>query len=244
MLYFLTSSPCMPDHVRLNPANGFVNELRKRLPQPCSLLYICSDPDDPESSDRYSAEMRDGFQQRGFVFSDFQVLDRRNDTEAGELMEKADVVLLAGGHVPTQNRYFVEIELDRLLQDYKGVVIGVSAGTMNSAKLVYAQPEREGEAISTDFQRFLPGLGLTDIMILPHYQQIKHNVLDGLRLFEDITYPDSEGRCFYALPDGSYLFGHDGVEELRGEAYRIKEGRLEQEDILLLKQAEKDREAV
>lgn len=42
-------------------------------------------------------------------------------------------------------------------------------------------------------------------MILPHYQDIKDDILDGKRLFEDITYPDSYDKEFYALTDGSNL---------------------------------------
>ena len=99
---------------------------------------------------------------------------------------------------------------------------------MNGAELVYAQPEEEGEAIDPAYLRFLPGLGLTKVMLLPHYQEVKDDVLDGLRLFEEITYPDSMGRCFYAIPDGSYLFIENGREELRGEAYRIRDGLLKQ----------------
>ena len=34
------------------------------------------------------------------------------------------------------------------------------------------------------------------------------------------------GKTFYAIPDGSYLFIDSGREELRGEAYRIREGIL------------------
>ncbi|MBR3293750.1 MAG: Type 1 glutamine amidotransferase-like domain-containing protein [Oscillospiraceae bacterium] len=114
------------------------------------------------------------------------------------------------------------------MKDYDGVVVGISAGSMNSAELVYAQPEEESEALDPDYRRFLPGLGLTKTMLLPHYQEVKDDVLDGLRLFEDITYPDSLGRCFYAITDGTYLFIENGREELRGEAYRIRGGVLTQ----------------
>ena len=97
---------------------------------------------------------------------------------------------------------------------------------MNSADVVYAQPEEEGEAVDPAYRRFLTGLGLTKTMLLPHYQKVRDDVLDGLRLFEDITCSDSRGRTFYAIPDGSYLFIKDGREELRGEAYRIRDGRM------------------
>ena len=55
---------------------------------------------------------------------------------------------------------------------------------------------------------------------------IKHEVLDNLRVFEDIAYPDSYGREFYALNDGSYVISENNIEILYGEAYRIKDGRI------------------
>ena len=65
-------------------------------------------------------------------------------------------------------------------------------------------------------------------MTIPHYNQDKDGLLDGLRLYEDITYADSMGRQFYVLVDGSYLLGKNGREELRGEAYLIENGALTQ----------------
>ena len=114
-----------------------------------------------------------------------------------------------------------------LLQEYDGVVMGISAGTMNSAEIVYVQPEEPGES-DPDFPRFAPGLGLTNANVCPHYQKVKDNILDGKRLFEDITYADSMGHTFFALPDGSYILRDADGETLFGEAYRIRNGIPEQ----------------
>ena len=110
--------------------------------------------------------------------------------------------------------FFASMDLRNLLADFDGVIIGISAGSMNCADTVYAQPEEPGEAVDPDYQRFIPGLGLTTRNILPHYNQVKDNVLDGLRLFEDITAADSAGHTFYILPDGSYILSRDGDEML------------------------------
>ena len=75
------------------------------------------------------------------------------------------------------------------MEDFDGVIFGISAGSMNSAEEVYAQPE-----------------------------------LDGERLFKDITYPDSMGHTFIAIPDGSYLYSEDGKEKLMGEHFVISDG--------------------
>ena len=77
---------------------------------------------------------------------------------------------------------------------------------MNCADTVYAGPELEGEAIDPLYERWITGLGLTDINIFPHFQSLKDDYLDGLRLIEDITYADSIGHEIIALNDGSPIY--------------------------------------
>ena len=228
MVCFLTSSPVIPGTELLNPENSFVDELRRCFYRDSRVLFICSDPDLYDKTDFFANATKEIFEDAGFSFGSFRILDSRNERQAPELVKSSDLIILAGGHVPTQNRFFSRIGLRELLKDYTGILIGISAGSMNSAEIVYAQPEREGEAADPAYQRFLPGLGLTKTMLLPHYQENKDDILDGQRVYEDIAYPDSYGRVIYAIPDGSYLFIKDGKEELRGEAYRISEGKMSQ----------------
>lgn len=97
---------------------------------------------------------------------------------------------------------------------------------MNCAKTVYALPEAEGEGIDPDYKRFLPGLEITKTMIIPHYQNTKEDIVDGLRVMEDIAFPDSDNHAFYGLVDGSYLLSIEEKEELHGEAYLIRNGEV------------------
>ena len=229
MICFLTSRMDEPDTGKLNPANRFADELRLRFPAPCRALDICSDPDGWEKTDFYAAVTKNMFEDAGFHFEQFQMLDSRNEGSAAKLVRESNLLILSGGHVPTQNRFFEKICLRDLLKPYEGIVIGISAGSMNSADEVYAQPEEEGEAIDPAYQRFLPGLDLTKTNLLPHYQENRDDVLDGLRIYEDIACPDSIGKTFYAIPDGSYLFlDADKKEELRGEAYMLRDGLIRQ----------------
>ena len=227
MICFLTSRTDTPTG-ELNPANHFIEEMRRCFPDPCRALDICSDPDGWVSMDYYSGLIRTSFEDEGFQFESFRTLDSRNEEKAEALVRDSNLIILSGGHVPTQNAFFRKIGLRELMKDYDGIVVGISAGSMNSADVVYSQPEEEGEAVDPDYRRFLTGLNLTKAMLLPHYQDEKDVVLDGLRVFEDVAYPDSMGRTFYAIPDGSYLFIDSGREELRGEAYMIRDGVLTQ----------------
>lgn len=230
MIAFLTSSPCIQgaDRALLTPANGFIDHISAALPPLPRCLFICSNPDSYDRTEKFAADMRSAFHEAGLPFGQFGILDGRNAVEAGALIAASDFIILAGGHVPTQNAFFQKIRLAALLENYPGVILGISAGSMNAASIVYAQPEMDGESIDPTYERYLPGLGLTDVQILPHYQQIRDWLLDGRRLFEDITYADSIGHCFYALVDGSYLYRDDDGQRLIGEAYRIADGMISQ----------------
>ena len=228
MTLFLTSSPFIDgaDRAILSNANDFIDRIREALPPFPRMLYVCSSPEDRDATCRYGADTFTAFAEAGIVCSSYAVLDGFNADQAPDLVAASDFIVLCGGHVPTQNAFFQEIGLRELLEGYNGVIMGISAGSMNSPDVVYVQPEDPGES-DPDFPRFAPGLGLTDVNICPHYQKVKDAILDGKRLFEDITYPDSMGQTFFALPDGSYFYQDEDQLLLCGEAYRLKNGILE-----------------
>ena len=225
---FLTSSPCLPGETEFCSDNGFRAAMLAALPHPCQCLYIASDPADRERTAFYAGEMRRIMERSGLQFSEFIILDDENAGQAKELVDWAEFIVLAGGHVPTQNAFFRRIGLREIIKRFDGVVMGISAGTMNAADTVYTHVERPGEALMPPQTRFLRGLGLTKAMVLPHFQENRSEVLDGLRMLEDVAFPDSMGHTFYALVDGSWIHAENGRETLHGEAYRICGGQMEQ----------------
>ena len=228
MTLFITSRPFVDGDERaiLSNDNDFIDRIRDILPPFPRCLFVCSSPDRRDLNCRFGADVFSAFAEAGICFSSYHILDAESADAAEELVENSDLIVLAGGHVPTQNAFFQEIHLREILEGYSGTVMGISAGSMNSADVVYVQPEEEGES-DPEFERFAPGLGLTEVNVLPHYQKVKDNILDGLRLFEDITYPDSMGNTFFALPDGSYFYQDDDCLLLCGKAYRLRDGILE-----------------
>ena len=231
MHLFLTSSPC-DNHVPAGcdlpciffERNHFVELLRARFQPGCSCVMIASTPNAYDRNDEMAQTFHRAFLYHGMALTRTTIVDDRNADQLPALLAESGVVLLSGGHVPTENAFFARLGLKALLRDYPGIVMGISAGTMNCCDPVYAQPEEPGEATDPAYQRFLPGLGLTDVMVLPHYQMVRDNRVDGLRLFEDITLPDSRGRTFYALVDGSFVLVEHGAATLYGEAWRIRDG--------------------
>lgn len=233
MIVFLTSSPSGPlDNSRfvdgLDQMNGFVDNLRKYWRSCAKCLMITASPDAYEQNDEMTKFFAEALEKSGLSYSEFLLWDGRDEIMSKEELETYDVIFLGGGHVPTQNQFFQKIGLRKKIRDFKGIVIGISAGTMNSADIVYAQPELPGESADPDYQRYLKGLALTKTQILPHYQMVKDFELDGRRLYEDITCKDSYGNRFLVLPDGSYLMiDENGIESVWGEAWIFSDGVME-----------------
>lgn len=231
MIAFLTSSACtdkVPQGVQmpcvLDDTNGLVERLRAVWKPDSRLLLIPACPDEPWENDSLADTFTRVFRYHGMTVSKTRILDRRTERDAQRMVTLSDVILLGSGHVPTQMAFFEQIGLRRLIRDYPGVVVGISAGTMCSAELVYIQPELPGESVDPKYERWGRGLGLTKVMLLPHYQNARHHMLDGRRLFEDISYPDSYKEPFYAMIDGSYAVAQDGHTTIYGETYCVKDG--------------------
>ena len=228
---FLTSSPDASFQVDgtwvtgpFTDKNGFLERFRSACPVRPRVLMITATPDEKEKNQEMSQYFTRVFAASKIEVEVMRLLERDTADWLEEWINSSDVIILGGGHVPTQNRFFKDIGLREKIQDFEGVIMGISAGSMNCADMVYAQPELAGEAVDLEYQRFITGLGLTKQNILPHYQMVKDYTLDGMRLMEEITYSDSVGHIFYALEDGSYILCEGGKETLYGNAYQIADG--------------------
>ena len=158
MIVFLTSSPSGPLDVPnydklLDEKNGFVENLRQFWKEEMRGMIIAAAPDSFEGND----EMRDFFEQAfrngNIPVTRFDVWDYRSHDISAEELNQYDIIMLGGGHVPTENHFFKLIHLREKLQNYQGIILGVSAGTMNSAEVVYAQPELPGESVDPKYER-------------------------------------------------------------------------------------------
>ena len=232
MILYMTSTPGGINRATGRPEllsnkNHFVDRLKGDWKTHSRCVLIASEPDDTKFNSAMAKTYLECFNRSGLSMDSIDVLDRR-EPKTVEILDRFDVVILAGGHVPTENAWFHQIRLREHLQHFRGIVIGISAGTMNCAEVVYAQPEEEGEAVNPHYQRFLEGLGLTKTKVIPHYNQTIDAVLDGKRLFQDITFPDSMGESFYCLTDGAYIRKDTKTkkEVLYGEAYLISDGEI------------------
>ncbi len=207
--------------------NGLLDKLKSIWPQDARVLIVCANPDNHEKNDGVYACLKEALPMSGLSVSYLAQCDDRNP-DIIENLPDMDVIILAGGHVPTQNKFMKQLRLKERMSEFKGILVAWSAGSMNCAEVVYAGPELEGEALDPLYERWITGLGITNINIYPHFQKLRDEYLDGMRLIEDITFEDSVGHEIIALNDGSYIMIENGQTTLYGEAYRIKDRQLTQ----------------
>lgn len=231
MIAFLTSTLgdfYMMDEmeVPLEQKNGFIENLKEYWVENAKGLFISADPEDFHGNDRMRDEFFRAFADSGLPFKTLGVCDNRDPSV--ENIAKFDVIILGGGHVPTENMFFEKINLFDKISEFDGLLLSLSAGSMNSAKLVYSIPELPGEALDPAYNRYFRGLGITECMMIPHYQYFKDVYLDGLHVIHDLAIPDSMGRKFYAMPDGSYIKVTREEEYIFGECHLISDGEIKQ----------------
>lgn len=217
----LTSSPFTEDR-EFNDANGFKNTLKKFWGEEPNVLYIASFPNEYEITDEYYNAFKNAFLNAGFKFGSINLLDYRNIKDFDSLFALANVIMLPGGHTPTEMKFFNELGLKDKLKKINGLVIGSSAGSMNMASVVYCPPELEGEAINHNFKKYFLGLGLTDVNILPHHSEYKDAIVDGMNVYKEIVLKDSIDHKFYSFSDGTYIVVSDNKTTLYGEAFLIE----------------------
>ncbi len=207
--------------------NGILDLFKKFTPKRDNFVFVASVESSYAATDIYANITFDSFKLT-FPFKNYIILDGRTKGQAKEIVENADFILLCGGHVPTQNQFFQNINLKELIKNTNALIVGGSAGSMNAAEIVYAQPELEGESIDPNFKKYLPGLGLTNISILPHFEQRQDYMLDGKNILKEISLPDSKNIPFIAFSDGAFIHDNGISQKMYGKAYLFDKGSFQQ----------------
>lgn len=202
--------------------NHILDNIKKYVKKYDNFLFVASNEHNNEQTDIYAKVTFESFE-KTLPFKNYIILDSRTENKIDELLRGADLIFLCGGHVPTQNEFFNNINLRKKIKNTDALIIGGSAGAMNMADMVYCPPELDGEAINPNFRKIYKGLGLTNINIFPHYDEIKEDLVDGIHVMNDIVIPDSYEYEIYAINNGSYIL-IDEKNYLYGEAYLIKDG--------------------
>lgn len=148
--------------------NGFLDNLKKHFVDRRCMVIISGSPKKERMGDPNEITKK-SFEMSGIPFKKYIYVDDKNKHNIKEYIKEATAINLFGGHLPDGNAFINELNLKELIKDYNGVIIGASGGAMNMAETVYCIPEVEGEHIDKSFNRYLNGLNLTNINVIPHF---------------------------------------------------------------------------
>lgn len=202
--------------------NGIVEQLKAFLPKNGTFLFVASTPSIQEKVDSFSSLLFEGLKLSGFNFTKYLILDDRTKNLAKDFVRESDIIFLSGGDTYIENEFFKEIHLASLLDDYSGVIMGQSAGSINMAVHAYNSPEDGDHSEPIYFD----GLGLSNINVEPHFE-LDTSSFNELQMYQRRhLLEESFKRTIYALCDGSHILEIDGRATVYGRAYLIQDGNI------------------
>ena len=139
---------------KLPETSGLLKCIKDVWKKDSKVMIISGSPEYFDKNDSVLFCLKGAFSLSELGTSEVLMCDERNK-EIIERLPEIDVLILAGGHVPTQNSFMKTIRLKERLRDWNGLLIAWSAGSMNCAEMVYAGPELPGEAIDPNYQRWI-----------------------------------------------------------------------------------------
>lgn len=122
---------------------------------------------------------------------------------------EADVVYFTGGQASILIERATKLHLDRHLQDFKGVIVGRSAGALALCKRCITTLRYSGQV------RVIDGLGVADITLKAHYIERDNANLERFSLSEPV----------YAVPKDSALIYDNGKLTALGDVYLFNGGK-------------------
>jgi peptidase E len=162
-----------------------------------------------DKADKYRKIMADYFKELGASKIEFAELSD-SLKEIIKKMDRSDLVYLPGGVTKLLVQRIKDAKIDRLLQKYKKVIIGNSAGALALCKDCILT--RDKENLETTI---ISGFGLVDFSVEVHYNPSKDKELKKL----------SEERRIYAIPEKSALVYDNGNLSFIGPVYLFYKGK-------------------
>lgn len=205
--------------VKFFEKNSFLNNLKKNLTNTKKFVLVASDPDNYDKNDLFLKMDIEALKLSDLCFDEYLVLDQRNTWDIENVLKDASLIFLNGGNTLLQNKFFNSINLKKYIND-NSVVIGISAGSINSAKDAYNSPESEKDLNNSPY---LHGLELTSINIEPHFSLSNLND-DSKKIQMKAILSESNKRILYGLTDGAYFIKTSSKCILYGESYKIQNG--------------------
>ncbi len=195
--------------------NKFLKNMKESINDNNKFVIIASNPNNYELNDNYLKLDMEVLALSGLNFKENIVLDNRNKNDIANVLKNSSLIFLSGGDTLQQNVFFNEINLKEYIKKTDACIVGISAGSINSAKIVFNSPEEKKDLTNSTL---LEGLDLTTINVEPHFDCDKLGEIQMEAILKE-----SNNRVIYGLPDKSYIFNN----KIYGKCYRVYKENIE-----------------
>lgn len=208
-----------------SPAEHFGKEVsqffKKDLKECKNIIFIPGGMGKNNKTDKYVNTDVEWFREIGVNITNIDILniDMSNE-EAKEKINNADIIFLMGGDTIKQYEFICKLKIQKLIKEFKGAVIGVSAGAINLGVTSLCSKDI---ADGVDKTQIYNGIGRIDYTFEPHFEKENNDLL------ENELYPVSENCKIYGLTNNTGLKINEKqkFEIIKGELYIIDHNKLE-----------------
>ena len=189
--------------------------LKKDIKNNDTIVFIATTFDDYEKNDLYYNNLIKHFKNIDITFNKAYLIDNRVAKDlAKDYILKSNIIFLMGGDAKKQIDSVKEYDLFEILKSKEGIILGVSAGSMNQSSRVVYKNDYNNYVIE-DYE----GLGYIDINIYPH---LDFNNIDYLKeVFEVSNYTKT-----VALPNDAFIRIENNNIDFVGEYYTIQNSKI------------------
>lgn len=211
---------------KIEDVNLILTNIKNNLKSTNKIVVVANDQYDFNDNELKGKVVFDGFKKSGLDFKQKIVLDERNKQKANDILVDADLIILSGGKCFRQINFLNEIGFADFLKNYDGLVIGVSAGSMNLCSEVANFPE-EFEDLGDP--RWLNGLCFCDDIMIPHFdgKTVSYQFDVPLNVARNYVLPASIGKTFVGLDNDAYiLIDNQGNKKYYGNICHISDSKI------------------
>lgn len=179
--------------------------------------YVKSSDDFKKHFSKTSPEMREivnEFGKYGIISKNIRILNYYNDTQetVENKFKRADILFFTGGYPKQLLQRIDNMNIREKIRDFKGIVIGTSAGAMVQFDKFHITPETVGD----EYEYCEDGLGLiSGFDIEVHYES------DFLHLSGVITALKENGITIYAMPNAGGVIVKNGRIQMIGNTFEV-----------------------
>ncbi|GGJ80015.1 hypothetical protein GCM10008982_31880 [Anoxybacillus voinovskiensis] len=208
---------------RLNYNEDFDKELisylKKDIVSRERIVFIPTTPKNILLTKKYANEIIRLFEINELVFKDVTILHSEIETTLmGNFINNADVIFLMGGDTLCQYKFLKENDLIEPITNFKGVVIGLSAGAVNMCKNAILTSVQETKEII-----IFEGLNLVDFSIEVHFD--KDSYVQKKDLLKIIS--ENQIETVFGLSDTSGIRVSDKSIDFLGEKiYKVTKNKI------------------